>query len=82
VTDDDTGEPLSVPVGEATVTLEIDEETFDELREGYQQHVEARERHGRDPVEWDTYVHNNCQTDYVVTVDGEVVDDPLQEDDD
>lgn len=83
-TDDseDCCEPLCVPVGDATVRLEIDQPTYELLREGYRRHAEARRAHGREPVQWDTYVHNNCMTDYVVEVDGEVVDHPLQEDDD
>lgn len=72
-------EPLSVPVGDATVRLEIDQPTYELLREAYRRHAEARRAHGREPVQWDTYVHNNCMTDYVVEVGGEVVDDPLQE---
>jgi hypothetical protein len=63
---DETNHPIpQPPLGDATVRLDVDEETYERLHAAFCQLLE----HGYD-APFDEFVHNNCRTDYVVTVDG------------
>lgn len=62
-----------LPLGDADVQVDIDEETYQRVHEEFCNAVE----HGY-PDPFDTFVFNHCSTDCYVTVDGERVD-PLDE---
>ena len=67
------GRPLE-PLGEATVRIDVDEETYERLHEEYCRAVE----HGY-PDGLFTFAHNHCSTSSYVTVDGEPVDPDVTE---
>lgn len=56
------------PFGDGTVRVEIDEETYNRLREAYEVAVEQGH-----PEHFDVFAINMLSRNYLVTVDGEVV---------
>jgi len=61
--------PRATHFGEATVTVDVDEATYERLHEAYLVACE-----GDYPGTFDTFVYNYTSTTTVVTVDGEPVD--------
>jgi len=65
-----------LPVPEAEVYIDIDEETYEQLREEYERCVDDGYSEA-----FNVFVFNCCETDYQVTVGGEpVLETPLDAD--
>lgn len=68
--------PPELPLGEATVEIQMSEATYQRVCAEYRKHVTAARAHGRAPADFDTYAFNHCRVEWKVTVDGEPVAEP------
>jgi len=73
ITHPESGIPLG-SLGEATVRIDVDEETYERLHEEFCRAVERGYADG-----FDTFAYNHCSTSSCVTVDGEPVDPDVTE---
>lgn len=72
--------PPELPLGEATVEIQVSEATYQRVCAEYRRHVTAAREVGRTPTDFHTYAFNHCTVEWTLTVDGEPVAEPRVED--